>query len=305
MSLLSEIQRDAIDEKSNISELFRKCKVLAFRLGNEDFKTWVEHELDGYPEKSTVPEYRVFRIESFGNFIGIGWSKYNNTPIPPSAIREEHRDLIKYLYFFDSIGSLASLIEGKKDNETLDISWPGDVLAYYRDKIFKGWQCTLAWKAVSISSVISILNNVRSRLLSFVLELEKEAPDIGENTQQQVDDELLQRNFNMIIMGNVTNLVASSEQTITYNTKVTINQYDFESLKQFLQSNGVPEKDIELLEEAIREDGKYDARKGFGNKVKSWLGHMINKAISGSWKITAPAAANLLTHSLLKYFGAG
>ena len=50
MSLLREIQIDAINSNAKISDLLRKCQILAYRLGNEDFKNWISFELQGYPQ---------------------------------------------------------------------------------------------------------------------------------------------------------------------------------------------------------------------------------------------------------------
>jgi hypothetical protein len=48
MSLLRDIQNAAITTNTEISVLLRMCRVLAARLGNEQFKCWVESELEGY-----------------------------------------------------------------------------------------------------------------------------------------------------------------------------------------------------------------------------------------------------------------
>ena len=50
MSLLREIQEAAIDGSIDLPTLLRKCKVLAARLGNDDFTDWVDAELNGYKE---------------------------------------------------------------------------------------------------------------------------------------------------------------------------------------------------------------------------------------------------------------
>ena len=54
MSLLREIQDSAVDAREPIGALLRKCKILAVRLGSSEFKSWVENELNGYPEKSEI-----------------------------------------------------------------------------------------------------------------------------------------------------------------------------------------------------------------------------------------------------------
>jgi hypothetical protein len=64
MSLLREIQEAAIDAKLPLATLLRKCKVLGARLGNGEFKEWVENELNGYTSTDDLPEYRVLLVNS-------------------------------------------------------------------------------------------------------------------------------------------------------------------------------------------------------------------------------------------------
>lgn len=59
MSLLRDIQDAAIDEQSQVATLLRKCKVLATRLGSQEFSRWIDNELNGYANLDELPAYRV------------------------------------------------------------------------------------------------------------------------------------------------------------------------------------------------------------------------------------------------------
>jgi hypothetical protein len=88
MSLLREIQATAVDSSSDIATLLRKCKILAFRLGNDDFKNWIDQELNGYSEISDLPQYRKISVQSGGHFSGPFGSGLNNAPIPSLCLPE-------------------------------------------------------------------------------------------------------------------------------------------------------------------------------------------------------------------------
>lgn len=62
MSLLRDIQDLASSSSKDIelSTLLRKCKILATRLNHPGFKSWVENELNGYNDVSSLPSYRFF-----------------------------------------------------------------------------------------------------------------------------------------------------------------------------------------------------------------------------------------------------
>ena len=48
-SLLQEIQTAATDPALSLSDMLRKCQILAFRLRHEPFKALASHELNGCP----------------------------------------------------------------------------------------------------------------------------------------------------------------------------------------------------------------------------------------------------------------
>ena len=41
MTLIEEIQREAVDSKSDLGMLLRKCKLLAARLGSKPLEDWL------------------------------------------------------------------------------------------------------------------------------------------------------------------------------------------------------------------------------------------------------------------------
>jgi hypothetical protein len=56
LSLLREIQ-DLATTDGDLANLLRKCKILAARLGSEQFSGWVDYELDDYPE-GQIPSFQ-------------------------------------------------------------------------------------------------------------------------------------------------------------------------------------------------------------------------------------------------------
>src|SRR4051812_11079501 len=56
LTLLEQIQRDAIDPNVRVSDLLRRVKLAAAKLDLGAVEDWVDHELNGY--KAEVPAYR-------------------------------------------------------------------------------------------------------------------------------------------------------------------------------------------------------------------------------------------------------
>ena len=85
MDLLADIQAAAVDPNHSLSDLLRKCQILAFRLRHEPFKAWVAHELGGYPKDATLPPYRAsLRGEIKAHLSGPFGSVGKNVPVPLS-----------------------------------------------------------------------------------------------------------------------------------------------------------------------------------------------------------------------------
>ncbi|TLU71546.1 AbiTii domain-containing protein [Lichenicoccus roseus] len=57
--IVDEIQRGALDSSTPLSDLLRKAKVVASKLGQQQPLDWVECELNGY--EGDVPDYRILR----------------------------------------------------------------------------------------------------------------------------------------------------------------------------------------------------------------------------------------------------
>ncbi len=85
MDLLEDIQNAAADSSSDVSTLLRKCKILAARLDKQRLEDWLIWESDGYPKDVPVPEYRIWRLQVKGNFLG-AYSSQSHAPVPTALL---------------------------------------------------------------------------------------------------------------------------------------------------------------------------------------------------------------------------
>lgn len=211
MSLLRQIQDAAIDSSVDLPALLRKCKVLAARLGNDDFKRWIDNELSGYDRKEDLPEYRVLNVNSKGHFGGPFGSGLRNADIPLSCIPEDFREMLGHSYLMQPIAGIASLVSNKETG-TLQEPWNPDIVAHFGRNIYERMDCMQAWKVIPASALVAALDTVRTRVLNFALEIEAQNPAAGEAmaTEKPVSPETVQHIFNTYITGTVQNLAAGS-----------------------------------------------------------------------------------------------
>ena len=302
MALLLEIQNEAVDGKADLATLLRKCRVLAARLRNDEFRNWVQHELDGYPPEAELPEYRKMSAQSFGHFSGAFGSGLKNAPIPIMCIPEEYREFVTNVEFRNGIGSLQDLIS-HSDGNALHVNWPADLVAIVASRIYENMNLGQAWKAIPSTAIVGILDTVRNRILNFVLEIESAAPDTDEETTSSPDltPEQVGNVFNTYIMGNVGN-VASGSSNVEQNATITITQGDFDSLSKFLKSIDVEESDIDELKDAVESEPTAN-NGGFGRRVAGWIGGMVSKSAQGLWRVATTTASTVLTKAIAQYYG--
>lgn len=211
MSLLRQIQDAAIDSSIDLPTLLRKCKVLAARLGNEDFKRWLDYELSGYEEIDDLPEYRILSVNSKGHFSGAFGSGLRNADIPLVCLPEELRENLGHSYMMQPIAAMASLVANSTSG-TLQEPWDPDIVAHFGQRIYERMVCMQAWKVIPASVLVAALDTVRTRVLNFVLEIEAQNPAAGEAmaNEKPVSQETVQHIFNTYITGDVQNLSSGS-----------------------------------------------------------------------------------------------
>jgi len=242
MSLLREIQDSAVDAREPIGALLRKCKILAVRLGSSEFKSWVENELNGYPEKSEIPEYRIMAVGCKGHFSGGFGSGIRNADIPSRCISENFRDGLFTSHLAQPISSIESLIEAS-DGGTVQEPWPADVTAHFGMNIYQGMNCMQAWKVIPVNALVGILDKIRNNVLNFVLEIESEDPDAGEApiNSHPVDQEKVQQIFHTYITGNVQNVATGSNNVNQHATTTQNNEVFNELLHALMKTNDASE----------------------------------------------------------------
>ncbi len=253
MSLLREIQDAAIDSKIELTTLLRKCKVLAARLGNSEFKKWVENELNGYSDKNDLPEYRILTVNSKGHFAN-RFNMLKNADIPLMCIPEKFRVNLSHTYIMQTVASMQDLVS-RTTGGTVQEPWDPDFVTCFGSEIYSNMNCVQAWKVISITEVVAALDSVRNRILGFVLEIETEAPDAGEAplNSSPIPQERVQQIFNMVITGNVQNLATGSSDFKQTAGDLKVNDKMFNELLQAINDSKANSETIAHLSELVEE----------------------------------------------------
>ena len=242
MSLLREIQDAAIDSKTDLASLLRKCKVLATRLGSEEFKSWVDSELSGYKNVEDLPEYRVLQVTSKGHFFSASGLSMDNADIPMSCFPKKFHETMSRFNMMESVASIEALVS-KLDGRAAQESWNPDFVVSVGKKIYQDMNCIHAWKVIPITALVGALDEIRNRILNFVLEIEVQDPDAGEAplNSSPVPPEKVKQTFNTYITGSVQNIATGSHGFEQHATNNDTNAELFNQLLEALRSAGHPE----------------------------------------------------------------
>jgi len=301
MTLLEDIQNAAVDSKSDLGTLLRKCKLLAARLGSKPLEDWLIWESNGYPEDVDVPDYRIWPLEVKGHFAGPLGSGIKNAPIPSGCLPENVRDIYQNYKCRQSITSIEEMLKISKKG-VLSVN-TGDLAVVLGMNVYKYQNCIQAWAEFSAGHLIELLNIVRNRILDFTLVIWKEAPATGNQTGKSENDigsERVTQIFNTTIYGGAASIVGSATESLI---TIDILQNDLDSLENALLTNTVAVEDIRDLRVAINSDGQIEKGQGFGPRVSAWIAGMVNKAADGSWNVGIGAAGNLLAQAISQYYG--
>lgn len=287
--LVLELQRDALDPNVETSILLRKALVVAKKLNLEDFQKWVMKELNGYSKADDLPPYRIIRgsIKAWNPYHG--WIPY---------IIEDRKlgEALSTRRITQSLCELCSLVKDKKADGIFTIEYPQDVQNLFKDELL---QPTMH---IGANCIQGIIEHVRNNVLEWSLRLEKEGI-VGENmtfSKEEKEKALTSTSIHIDSFQGILGSVANS--SVTQNLNVMIQKGDFNSLSDFLSKNGISSEDVKELKRAIASDPKPRSRT-LGEKVGVWLGKMIGKAASGTWKVAVDTATNLLTAAIWAYYG--
>jgi hypothetical protein len=225
MTLLRELQQDAIDSKIDVTTVLRKARVLAARLNNAEF-AWIQHELNGYPDGVKLPQYRVLSIVAKAHLF-FGYTQLQSAQIMASQIPERFRIWATTHKLSGSVSELSSLIAGHKETGTgIQCPWPQELAirfggAGYGDGRTRV-QCIRAWQEISVSAVAGIIETVRNRLLDFVLRIEAEAPGAGEVApgETPLPQDKVSQIFNNYISGGVTHIAATDSSRVSSSVQI-------------------------------------------------------------------------------------
>lgn len=302
MSLIHDIQAAAISNSTDVPTLLRMCKLLAARISHQQFGEWVDRELNGYPDIASMPDYRIVQVESYGSFVG-PFAQAQKLQIPVSVLPENLREHFRHAYMGASISAYTALLDGDKTGR-LEEAWPLSLAIHHASKIMHDMQCISAWKEIPIGAVVRLMDSVKTRVLGYVIDLEREAPNAGDTpigSQPPISGERMTQIFNTNItgsVGNVSNAGQSFSQSATINTAG-----NWEALVQQLSTLGLQPVDMLDLKPELEAAAATRDVAAMSTAAGTWIGRLSGKVVSGAAGVGLEVASAAVAKAIAAYLG--
>lgn len=301
MKLIEEIIEMLSSDSPNLNNALFKTKVLMHKLGEKELVSWVDAELSGYPNIESLPEYRVLPVTVLGNFSNMAY-RYSEQPLPLMHLDKKLRKNLETTHLTQSIAVLESYA---KDESNIAITIAPELYPSLSKGLASGFNIERVWGIHSAGSMLQVINEVRSRLLDFVLQLSEKIPnEVDTEKMKEISKEVGTSDlFRNAVFGDNASIVVGSHNV--QNIQNRINKNDFASLANALREHSVGEEDIEALKMAVEKDSDAPEHneKKFGKNVRGWISSMLTKATEFVWNVNLGVASGLITNALTAYYG--
>ncbi|TCC87242.1 hypothetical protein EZ428_21285 [Pedobacter frigiditerrae] len=302
MKLISDIINDLVDDQLPITVALNKTKILATRIGNRNLLNWVNYELKGYPNRESLPEYRITNGTIIGDFVN-GRHQVTNYPIPLPEFGDGMDDQLREFRFLESAATLE--LFSKNENPSLVFRFPEQLKNSLEDILRNTngpyFQLLNIGVTIPIHIAAQALSATKDKLLEFMLGIEKEFGVETEISELKSNNAKINYIMNNTITNNGDGNVVNAGANSSISAIINITKGNKEQLVQTLKDSGVENDDVAELLTII--DSEQPVNNGFGIKVNEWMKKMLSKSLDGTWQVGIGAAGTLLAEALKAYYG--
>ncbi|TCD16932.1 hypothetical protein E0D81_17425 [Lelliottia amnigena] len=288
-SMVLRFQAMALDNESSVTGLLRMAKAIAIKLDLTDVSKWIDKELNGYTDNN-VPDYRtvIGQLKAINPMRGL-----IEAPVANSELERK----LSTVHIMSSIGELESI--------SSDSIMTFPVATQFAHALQASQPEFLRFSLVRIvgnTKLVNVSEQVRNRLLSWSLELEKQGI-LGENLQFSQQDKskasMTTNNFNFNGTVNNSGVMGSDNHDFMQQNNQQVTAGDFEALKIRLESLGFAKEDVLELKTILDSEPVTAKTEGMLPKVYAWLGKAGMRVLD----VGLDKAAPLAIEAISKYLG--
>lgn len=249
-SIVLELQNEIVSSNCDVVNILRKAHLIASKLKLADFDQWIQHELNGYPDRESCPEYRKVcgSLKAFNPYHG--W-------ISTLMQDNELEKMICERKLTDSISEVISLCQSSEN--VLISEFSGEQFAFF-NKMFNSPLPMKYALHIPTTAVKDIEEKVKNTILEWTLKLESEGI-VGENmvlseTEKESAVNMPQTVNNYYGNTSVINspsdnvqIVSGSENTVTFSYDKVKDVVD--AVEKSISESDLSKEDMETATELL------------------------------------------------------
>lgn len=254
-SLVDSVISDLTENKS-IESILLKTQTISHYLKDEEFSTWIKHELNGYgDDEYPLPDYRMINCivkvdisQPFGRMA-------KNYPFPCEYVKDDKiRERMTHMAVFESLSEIELMMKDDKHGNDLTMAVPQYIVQNYMEKYVEGY-ILVANQHINMNNIQAVISKFKSLLLTFFLELnDKMNWELNFDvmaTKQIIKQIMITKNINAAVVATEGSTVSTGSVSVE-NSNIGNVAYSKEQ-KEFLSVL----KDIEKL---VKESGNQDLK---------------------------------------------
>lgn len=254
-SLVDSVISDLTENKS-IESILLKTQTISHYLKDEEFTTWIKHELNGYgDDEYPLPDYRKINCivkvdisQPFGRMA-------KNYPFPCEYIKDDKiRERMIHMAVFESLSEIELMMKDDKHGNDLTMAVPQYIVQNYMAKYVEGY-ILVANQHINMNNIQAVISKFKSLLLTFFFELnDKMDWDLNFDvmaTKQIIKQIMITNNINAAVVATEGSSISTGSVSVE-NSHIGNVAYSNEQ-KEFLSVL----KDIERL---VKESGNQDLK---------------------------------------------
>lgn len=256
--LLDEIIDILSDENGSLNNALLKTKVLLHTIGKKDLVPWVDRELKGYPDDDSAPEYRNVTAYVYGLVQSFN-QVHKHYLVPLMHLDEDLRKRLTEFKLLLPIDQIQQAVAQHRagSSKTLGKPIPPEICVLLSEGMEVAHVIT-ANSELNMNQADGILQEVRSRLLEFMLELrdvvgiEVSNKELATKAVEFDADKAFGRILrNATFVGPGANFFIGDQNT---QVNVANKKGDINGLLTELEKIGIPGQQLNELKTAIADD---------------------------------------------------
>ena len=255
--LITDIAYDNI----TLSQALTRAKLIAYKIDNKDFKSWIDNELNGYFNNNVIPQYRKIPCE-LQAVINVPLVGTKTVPIDATSFDKWSDG--KFSFYKMNVLQRVSMLEEytkKANGNIIYENLPQDKVQKFRE-MTNEFQLIEVHRVMDISQLNQILNQTKQKLIDTLQKLDKEFPNVtNDYTVTKENSEKIQNIITNNIYGNSNPVNIAAGQNVEQN--ISQNLIDYEKLAKY----GVEKQDIDELKNIEKLSDKNTLK----SKILKWL----------------------------------